>query len=45
MDSAHHVIKRILNHQFLSRMVFYDVVSTIHQSLLFGGIYVAPRPG
>jgi len=33
MDSARHVITRISNPRFLSRMTYYDVASTIHQSL------------
>jgi len=37
MDSAHHVIKRILNVRFLSSMASYDVAKTIHQSLTIGG--------
>jgi len=33
MDSARHVITRILNPRFLSHMAFYDLASTVHQSL------------
>ena len=36
MDSARHVIKRMLNPRFLSYMTCYDVASTMHQSLLRG---------
>jgi hypothetical protein len=37
MDSARHDIRRILTARFLSYMAFYDVASTIHESLLRGG--------
>jgi hypothetical protein len=37
MDSARHVIKRVLNSAFVSEMVSYDVASTVHQSLGGGG--------
>jgi len=33
MDSARHVIKRILNPRFSNAMASYDVASAIHQSL------------
>ena len=36
MDSARHVIKRILNPRFLSLASSYDVASSIHQSLYIG---------
>ena len=36
MDSARHIIKRILNPRFLRQMTSYDVASTIHQSLRGG---------
>ena len=34
MDSARHVIKRILNPRFLSEMTSCDAASTIHQILM-----------
>jgi hypothetical protein len=33
MDSARHVIKRMLHRHFMNHMASYDVASTIHQSL------------
>ena len=33
LDSARHVIQRLVNPRFLSQMASYDVASTIHQSL------------
>ena len=33
MDSARHVIKRILKPRFLSQLASYNVASTVHQSL------------
>jgi hypothetical protein len=39
MDIVRHVIKRIVNPQFLSKMTSYDVVSTIHESLQCAGSY------
>jgi len=36
MDSAGHVIKRILDLSCLSYMTSYDVARTFHESLRFG---------
>jgi hypothetical protein len=36
MDSARHVIQRLVNHRLLIEMASYDVASTIHQSLVRG---------
>jgi hypothetical protein len=36
MDSARHVIKRILSPRFLTSSTFYDVASPIHESLQMG---------
>jgi len=33
IDSARHVIKRMLHRHFMNHMASYDVASTIHQSL------------
>jgi len=33
MDSARHIMKRILNPQLLSQMATYDVAITFHQYL------------
>ena len=43
MYSARHVIKRILNPRFLSQMTFYDVASTIHQSLRKSACHLSKR--
>jgi hypothetical protein len=45
MDNARHVIKRVLNPHLLSYMTFYDVASTIHQSLRRVGTLAPPRTG
>jgi len=34
MDSAHHIIKRIYNPRLFSYLAYYDVASTIHESLI-----------
>ena len=41
MNSARHVIKRILTRRCMSYTASYDVASTIHQSLGFGYFFIA----
>ena len=44
MDSARHVIKRILNPGFSSLLASHDVASTIHESLVPGS-FCSPKCG
>jgi len=43
MDSACHVIERILNPHSLDEMESYDVVSTAHQPLTLGCVHYTWR--
>jgi hypothetical protein len=40
MDTARHVIKRMLNPHFFSHKAAHDVASTIHQSLINGDCFL-----
>jgi len=44
MDSARHIITRILNPRFLNSLASYDVARTVHQSLAGGPAFAPSAP-